>query len=73
MDPKNERPVKKIGLKHQSSPIDTTKVPPLTYMQKGKKLIIDDDLIWKPSDEVSREKIVVAHGGETLVDRDITE
>ena len=46
MDPKDERHVKKIRLKYQSSSINTTKVPALTYTQKGKKLLLDDYTKW---------------------------
>ena len=32
-----------------------------------------DNVVGQPSDEVSQDKIVVAHGGEPLADRDISE
>ena len=66
MDPKDEYPVKKIRLKYQSSPINTTKVPALTYTEKGRKLLFHDDIVWQPLDKMSQDNIAVAHGGETL-------
>ena len=35
--------------------------------------MFDDEVVGQPSDEVSQDKIVAAHGGESLADRDITE
>ena len=71
--PKDERPVKIIRLKYQSSPIETSKVPPLTLKQKGKKLLFEDEFVRQLSNEVSQEKMVADHGGETLADKDITK
>ena len=35
--------------------------------------MFDDEVVRQPSDEVSQDKKVAAHGGENLADRDITE
>ena len=72
-DPKDERPVKIIRLKYQNSPLDSDKVPPQTQKHKGRQLVFEDEVVGQPSDEVSQDKIVAAHGGESLADRDITE
>ena len=72
-DPKEERLVKMIRLKYQSSPLESDKVPPQTQKHKGRQLVFEDEVVGQPSDEVSHDKIVAAHGGESLADRDITE
>ena len=40
---------------------------------KGRQLQFDDEVVRQPSDEVSEGKMVAAHRGENLADRDITE
>ena len=35
--------------------------------------MFEDDIIGQPSNEASQDKIVAAHGGESLADRDISE
>ena len=65
--------MKIIRIKYQSSPVETSKVPPHMHTHKGRQLLFDDDLVRKPSNEVSHEKIVAAHEGDTLGDRDISE
>ena len=35
--------------------------------------MFDDEVVEQPSNQVSQDKIVAAHGGESLADRDITE
>ena len=65
--------MKNIRLEYQSSPIETSKVHSLTLKQKGRKILFEDDLVMQASDEVSQEKLVAPHGGETLANRDITE
>ena len=35
--------------------------------------MFEDEVVGQQSDEVSQDKIVAAHGGESLADRDITE
>ena len=72
-NPMDEHPVKKIRLKYQCSRLESSKVPPLTLKQKGKKLMFEDDLVMQPSNEVSQDTMLVAHGGETLPDRYITD
>ena len=69
----DERPMKKIRLKYQGSPLESSKVPPLTLKQKGKKLMFEDDLVMQRPDEVSHDTMLAAHGGETLLDRYITD
>ena len=62
-----------IRIKYQSSPLESNKVPPQTQKHKGRQLVFEDEVVGQPSDEVSQDKIVAAHGGESLADRDITE
>ena len=45
----------------------------ITHSQKPKKLFSHDDLTRQPSDEVSQKKLVLAEGGETLHDKDMTD
>ena len=66
-----ERPLKKIRIKYQSSPPETTKIPVVTYPQKGKKLVFEDEVVRQPSDEVSQKTSVMAGGGEDQLDRDL--
>ena len=72
-DPKDESVVKVIRIKYQSSPLESSKVPPHTQKHKQRQLVFEDDVVGQPSNEVSQDKIVAAHGGETLADRDISE
>ena len=65
-DPKDERPVKIIRIKYQSSPIETSKVTPHMYKQKGRRSVFDDDLVRQPSNEVSKLPMVAGHGGGNL-------
>ena len=65
--------MKMIRIKYQSSPLESNKVPPQTQKHKGRQLVFEDEVVGQPSDEVSQDKIVVAHGGEPLADRDISE
>ena len=65
--------MKIIPIKYQSFPLESSKVPPHTQKHKGRQLVFEDDVVGQPSDEVSQDKLVVAHGGETLADRDISE
>ena len=57
----------------QIPPRKTSKVPSHTHTHKGRQLLFDDDLVRQPSNEVSHEKIVAAHEGDTLGNRDISE
>ena len=70
-DPKDERPLKKILIKYQSSPPKTTKIPVVTYPNKGKKLMFEDEVVRQLSDEVSQKTSSVA-GGSDQLDRDLT-
>ena len=65
--------MKIIRIKYQSSPVETSKVPPHMHTHKGRQLLFDDDLVRQPFDEVSQEKIEATHGRETLANRDICE
>ena len=62
-----------IRIKYKSSPLESNKVPPHTHKHKGRQLVFEADVMGQSSDEVSQDKIVVAHGGEPLADRDISE
>ena len=73
MEHQDLRPIKKIRLKYQSSPRENPKLHVITYTQKGKKLLFDDEVGRQPSNEVSQMKMVRALGGETLADKDMTE
>ena len=66
-----ERPLKRIRIKYQSSPPETTKIPVVTYPQKGKKLVFEDEVVRQPSDEVSQKTFVTAGGGEDQLDKDL--
>ena len=46
---------------------------PQSQKIKGRQLNFEDEVVRQPSDEVSQDKRVAAHGGETLADRDISE
>ena len=46
---------------------------PQSQKNKGRQLVFDDEVVRQHSDEVSQDKMVAAHGGENLADRDITE
>ena len=35
--------------------------------------MFEDEVVGQPSDEVREDKIAVAHGGESLADKDISE
>ena len=70
-DPSDEHPVKIIRLRYNNSPLDSDKVAPQTQKTKGRQLQFDDEVVRQPSDEVSQDKMVAAHGGENLADRDI--
>ena len=72
-DPSDERPVKIIRIRYNNSPLDSDKVAPQTQKNKGRQLVFDDEVVRQPSNEVSQDKKVAAHGGENLADRDITE
>ena len=63
-DPKDERPLKKILIKYQSSPPETTKIPVVTYPNKGKKLMFEDEVVRQPSDEVSQKTSSAAGGSD---------
>ena len=65
----DEHLVKKIRLKYQGSPLETSRVTTLTLKQKGKKLLFEDDLIIQPSDEASQGTMLDTYGGETLPNR----
>ena len=71
-DPKDERPLKKILIKYQSSPPETTKIHVVTYPNKGKKLMFEDEVVRQPSDEVSQKTSSAAGGSDNHLDRDLT-
>ena len=71
-DPKEEHLVKMIRLKYQSSPLESERVPPQTQKHKGRQLVFEDEVVGQPSNEVSQDKILSPHRGESLIDRDIT-
>ena len=73
MEHQDERPIKKIRLKYQSSLGENTKLCIMSYTQKGKKLLFDDEVGRQPFDEFSQMKLVGASGRKTLVDKDMTE
>ena len=73
MEHQDERPIKKIRLKYQSSLGENTKLCIMSYTQKGKKLLFDDEVGRQPSNEVSQMKMVGTLGGEILDDKDMTE
>ena len=69
----SDRPVKKIKLRIQGSPIEAqTKVTPET-MKRGKKLLFNEETKSQPHSDVSQKKLVAATGGEDLPDRDLTD
>ena len=68
-----ERPIKKIKLRYQGSPVATQNTNVLNIVKKGKKLLFNDDSKSQPSDEVSQKKKGADKGGEDLPDRDLTE
>ena len=55
--PCEENPPKISNLPHRNHQIPHSHVYP-----KGKKLLFDDDIVRWPLNEVSRDKVVVAHG-----------
>ena len=56
--------MKKIQMKYQSSPLESSKVPLHTQKHKGRQLVFEDEFVEHPFDEVGQEKIMVAHGGK---------
>ena len=61
----------KIQIKYQSSPPETTKIPVVTYPQKGKKLVFEDEIVRQLSDKVSQKTSIMARGGEDQLDKDL--
>ena len=71
-DPKDQRPLKETQIKYQSSPPETTKIPVVTYPNKGKKLMFEDEVVRHSSDEVSQKTSSAARGSDDQLDRDLS-
>ena len=69
----SDRPVKKIKLRIQGSPIETQKQIVPQNMKRGKKLLFNEETKSQPPNEVSQKKLLAATGGEDLPDRDLTD
>ena len=68
-----DRPVKKIKLRYQNSPVEAP-IQPITHnLKKGKKLLFHEDIREQPSGEVSQKKMIASVGGEDLPDRDLID
>ena len=69
-----DRPVKKIKLRYQGSPMETQKQIVPQNIKKGKNLLFNEEPKSQPSaDDVNQKKILAASSGENLPDRDLTE
>ena len=69
----SDRPIKKIKLWYQGSPVETQKQVIAQNVKRGKKLLFNEENRAQPSHEVSQKKMLVAIGGEDLTNRDLTD
>ena len=68
-----ERVVKKFKIKFGNSPSDKTTRKEGAPSKKSTRLVFEDEMTETPSDEASPKTLLGATGGETLLDRDITD
>ena len=68
----SDRPVKKIKLKYQGSPVENPKQLVAHNVKKGKRLFFHEDNREQLSDEDSQKKMATTIGGEDLPDYDLT-
>ena len=68
-----ERVIKKFKIKYQSSTREKPTRKEVAHSKKPTRLVFEDELTGAPSCEVTQKTLLVAEGGETLPDRDITD
>ena len=60
-------------IEFRSSPTEKTTRKEVAPSKKPTRLVFEDELTGAPSNEVSQKTLLGAEGGETLLDRDITD